>query len=445
VCSDPNFPFCDKDGLIEGEPNTCISVTCKPGDLGACDGSDALVCNAAGSSYDLNECLTGCAESVVGGCNGCTPNSAQCNGSALERCGSDGTQLPSETCGGDCIADGTPHCEQLEPVYLGNVCDTPATGAARTFNDPEMFDVDNDANCSATIPQAGGPTICVVRAPTIDITTTAVLSVISSANQAGGSNGRAIAFVADDSLTVDGTLDASANLFANGPGGGFTISGAAHIGGVGGGGAGFHTAGGNGNGTTNGGVAEQDPARSPVIVGGPAAASGGGGGGAVLLVACRGTVSVTGTVSLGGGGGLGGGASHLVPYGGQGGGAGGYLVVQGLRVGVTGNVFANGGAGASGGSLTAIKFGSAGQTGQASTTAALGGASVDTSGVGGNGGVGTTAPGNGLGGASNTGDGGGGGSVGFLQTYTPTGVDATVTPKASSPAFQANAPTLTTK
>jgi hypothetical protein len=59
--------------------------------------------------------------------------------------------------------------------------------------------------------------------------------------------------------------------------------------------------------------------------------------------------------------------------------------------------------------------------------------------------VGTTAPGNGLGGASNTGDGGGGGSVGFLQTYTPTGVDATVTPKASSPAFQANAPTLTTK
>lgn len=38
------------------------------------------------------------------------------------------------------------------------------------------------------------------------------------------------------------------------------------------------------------------------------------------------------------------------------------------------------------------------------------------------------------------GPGGGGGSVGFVHTYTPTGVSPTLTPAAASPPLQANLP-----
>src|SRR5437868_1470604 len=60
-CSDPAYPYCDIDGAIGGEPGTCIAVTCTPGAVGACEGSNAaLICNSTGDGYDQQPCAIGC-------------------------------------------------------------------------------------------------------------------------------------------------------------------------------------------------------------------------------------------------------------------------------------------------------------------------------------------------------------------------------------------------
>src|SRR5689334_15490959 len=89
VCSDPNFPFCDVDGVIGGEPNSCIAVSCTTGEFGACDGDNVLTCNAAGNGYDTNPCGTGCSADQMG-CAGCTPNTTRCVGSSVETCDANG-------------------------------------------------------------------------------------------------------------------------------------------------------------------------------------------------------------------------------------------------------------------------------------------------------------------------------------------------------------------
>ena len=80
VCNDIAFPFCDVDGTLEGDKNTCIAVSCNPGELAACRGDEAITCNAMGSNYDVTQCERGCDE-TSGGCTDCT-NNDQCPGSA---------------------------------------------------------------------------------------------------------------------------------------------------------------------------------------------------------------------------------------------------------------------------------------------------------------------------------------------------------------------------
>jgi len=38
LCTDQRYPFCDVDGSLEGTPQTCISVSCNPGEFAACRG-----------------------------------------------------------------------------------------------------------------------------------------------------------------------------------------------------------------------------------------------------------------------------------------------------------------------------------------------------------------------------------------------------------------------
>jgi hypothetical protein len=52
ICKDPSHRYCDVNGVIGGDPNTCLAVDCTPGAFQACDGSNALICNPAGNSYD---------------------------------------------------------------------------------------------------------------------------------------------------------------------------------------------------------------------------------------------------------------------------------------------------------------------------------------------------------------------------------------------------------
>lgn len=75
TCTDSAFPFCDQAGTF-GPPQTCVAVTCTPGDFAACQGSQLLKCNATGNDYDVSQCEHGC-EAEALGCVACLDNT-QC-------------------------------------------------------------------------------------------------------------------------------------------------------------------------------------------------------------------------------------------------------------------------------------------------------------------------------------------------------------------------------
>ncbi len=67
ACSDPAFPFCDTQGTLGGRQNECIAVSCTPGEVAECRGSEAVVCNETGDNYEVQACVRGC-EVDRGGC-----------------------------------------------------------------------------------------------------------------------------------------------------------------------------------------------------------------------------------------------------------------------------------------------------------------------------------------------------------------------------------------
>lgn len=409
-CSDPSLPFCDADGSISGEPGTCIAVACTAGQFETCRDDRAVVCNATGDDYDVVQCENGC---------------------SLEEAGCRACPVGMETC--------TP-TTHIVPKYLPDVCDQAATEASLTVSSSTEIDTSVDAQCTGGIvAQSSGPAICLLRHGSITVTQTGILKTKGT---------RALALVADDAMTIAGTLDLSADTFIHGPAGGTVFSPfVQHP--TGNGGAGFRSPGGAGGTTTvdggaaNGGSIAIDPAELEMLVGGARGAglaAGGGAGGAATLISCRGTVSILGIVDANGGGGAGG-HTDLAGTGvnaAAGGGTGGYVVLQGRAITITGELYANGGGGGGGFSTGGGTFGSVGADGQRSTaTPADGGIGVNGAGAGGAGGIANIAPGVGKK-SSTAGAGAGGGSVGFLQTYTPPGVQPLITPSAASPSFQAN-------
>ena len=399
-CSDPDLPFCDVDGAIGGEPNTCIAVDCSPGTVASCRDDRALTCNATGNNFDLVACEYGC-DAAAGGCLPCN----------------------------------TSDCEQhVIPKYVATVCNQLSAYPTLSIAVDTMLDTSVDLACSAVVTQATGPAICVLHYNTVAIERNQVYSVTGS---------RALALVADRDLTIDGVLAVSGVGTASGPAGGINKSGTGMMN-VSGGGAGYRHAGGAGATTTtdgganNGGAAAQTgPAQLAELFGGTQPTQGtnarppGGAGGGVTLVSCRGTLSVPGTIDAGGGGGLGGRVTvnPITFESPSGGGAGGTVVLQGLHVNVTGELFANGGGGGAGGSN-----GGTGENGTRSTTAAKGGvAGFDDGGAGGAGG---TIINPGVGKAHSQGGGAGGGSSGFFLVYTPAPNPPTLTPLMVSPGIE---------
>jgi hypothetical protein len=443
TCSDPAKPYCDKDGTVSGTMNACIAVSCPAASAFVdCRGDTAIMCNAAGDGYDLMQCSNGCS-AAANGCNTCTPDSSYCTAAGVQHCGSDGAPSTVDACAMGCV-DGPPaHCAYVTPRYIPTACDTPATDSL-DITTSTTLGTDLDTACTGGVvtqtTQTGARDICIVRNKTITVESAGYLKATGS---------RLLALVADDSLAIHGTLDASADLGTSGPGGGSYSSGGgagAINSGYAGGGAGFRTAGAAGatlaadGGAANGGPPSTDPAQLVAMVGGPRAYGGGGGGG-VILIACRGAVTIDGTIDLGGGGGIGGYplASDSMVFGATGGGAGGYLVVQALDVMISGFLYANGGGGGAGYRGTGGLYGNAGQDGSRSITdGAFGGAVQGGGGAGGNGGAGQTPATIGLHPTNGGTGGGGGGGLGFLQTYTPAGVTPTLTPTESSPGFQPN-------
>lgn len=451
VCDDPAFPFCDVSGAIGGVPSSCIAQNCDASAFIACDEDRLVTCSADGDDFVFTDCDHGC-NADTGACNVCNPNEVVFSDNKIVSCDANGNSMPDVVCPHTCIDDDKgPHCDVLQPRYLDGVCDTAATEDFDVTQTASL-DVDLDMNCNGgVIPQTGAPSICVLRYKTVSIASGSTLTFFSSRNLASINNhdGRSVALVADDLLDVSGTIDISASGGFDAPGGGQAKSGGLGSTGIGAGGAGFNTFGGPGGssstdgGANNGGAATGDPAVLSAFIGGPrGGGSGGGGGGAITVVACRGTIAVSGAITAGGGGGP---AFQVLgtPLSGGGGGAGGYVVLQGLDIVITGGIFSNGGGGGAGAvanvQLSTLQNGRDGLA--SATTAADGGVAQTGAGGGGTGGIhGTNIPGKGKHSTSTDGQpGGGGGSVGFLQTYTPSDIQPTLTDATTSPSFQSNA------
>lgn len=429
----PGNLTCGDVGLCTGG-ETC---SCTPGEfLGCADDATARFCNADANGVEAHSCGAPGCNADAGRCNTCVAGTATCSedNTELETCGEDGVVAASESCTLGCVAgteSTSAHCGYLEPMFLPDVCDTPAAVPERILGTDVTLNTSTDATCDGGIvTQNMGPEICVIRAASIKVS--AQVKVLGA---------RALALVADDAVLMEGTLDVSADGKTGGPGAGESTTGGPPTTHIGGGGAGFKMAGAAGGSTTAGGGAAGgapvDPLADPMrLLGGMRAPTcgqsgcllGGAGGGALTLIACRGSVSVSGTIDAGGGGGEGGRTS----VGAAGGGSGGYVVLQGVQIDVVGKVYANGGAGG-GGCGAQICFGNPGQDGQPSLTQAAGGTDPDGLG-GGKGGDGGTGLSPKVGGASSTSPGGGGGAAGRLQTFTP-GAAASIS-GATSPAFE---------
>lgn len=428
------------------------ACTCSPNTFIACEGDAAVACNGQGDGTTQQSCGAAGCNMEAGGCNACVANTDSCSAdfSAVEHCGTDSKIAQRETCAAGCVTDALgSHCQYIDPAWLGGICDKPSTIISTMSN---TLDVDNDAACTGGVVVAD-TTFCVVRAKTIDIGSLKV------------TGRRAVAFVADDTLTVSGTLDVSADGTTSGPGAtyvgeGVSTTAASYLGA---GGAGFTQVGGTGGANDNGSVAGQpggathDRSPSQPFRGGAKGGDslcqsgnafcfngvdsyGGGGGGAALLISCRGTVKVTGIVDAGGGGGQGGvdhySSSSFAPGGAPGGGSGGFVAFEGVRVELTGKLYANGGGGG-GGCNSDNCVGLPGADGLRATVGASGGHGpvTTTSCSGGAGGSITNPPGNGFQTYGNTaaGAGGGGGSMGRFLVLTPSSGAAILTTNDASP------------
>lgn len=115
-CIDRAHPYCDADGAISGDPGACIAVTCTPGSVGACEGSNAaLICNATGNGYDRMPCAINCDAINLTCTTMCTQHS-QC---ASGICKADGTcAMDPEIAFTDPAGDPNSACTRLAPCTL---------------------------------------------------------------------------------------------------------------------------------------------------------------------------------------------------------------------------------------------------------------------------------------------------------------------------------------
>ncbi len=375
TCTDPSL-YCDVDGSIGGTPNTCISVMCTAGDFKDCQGSNSeQVCNAGGNGYDTQPCVNGCDPGTGCVAVSCTANQPlRCDGNQLVSCNADGNGAVQTACSLGCDATAL-KCKGVDPSNnLASNLDQAAAQGDVTLPSGTTINTDNGnvmgpggaiAVANAIVSQSGGPMMRVLMAKSFTIGDVRVTGTA------------ALAIVAAGDITINGTLDLSADGVTGGPGaidcasggaGGNTNTGsfsrppAGNSGGYpayiwdigGGGGGGFGSVGGTGGsyqtvspggtgGTTNG-AATLVPLRGGCPGGdGMQGPHGGRGGGALQLVA-NGTVHLVATSSqkanihVGGGGGEAGELGRNATtdtnpvYGPGGGGAGGGVLIEASTV-----------------------------------------------------------------------------------------------------------------
>jgi hypothetical protein len=429
---------------------TCVPLveSCEPGEFQACAGGQLTRCNATGTATETILCELGCSEALAG-CRLCEASTTACTNGTVATCDADGRPTATRECPLGCFAD-EPRCREIVPSNgLGPALDSAATRADVVIPDGSTFDV-----ATGRLQTPDGTTTMVklemLRAERdgAPIRAWAARSFrIGDLSFAPGRDLPAIAFVADENITVTGHLDVS-GIHGQAPGA-VTTSTCAGMPGYftrydskdlypGSGGAGYATAGGNGGSSdlpflpSQGGQPFANEDLVP-LRGGCDAVDGGRGGGAIQLVARREVVLLEGAViNANGRGGdtLLGGISWVT-----GGGSGGAILIEAPSVTLEAGsaLVANGGGGGSAGAAGSPGLVSAepGPVAPCTSSCAPGGAGGTRSQPAQPGGS-TGRPGNQPGPIVI--DGAGGGSVGYIRVNTASGAYRRATDAIESPA-----------
>ncbi|MCW5805841.1 MAG: hypothetical protein KIT31_25950 [Deltaproteobacteria bacterium] len=209
ICIDPSLPFCDKDGTVFGQENTCVAIGCTPGDLQQCRGDQALTCNATGDNLEVVQCERGC--DPGSGCRLCNPNETACTNGMLATCDASGAVVLAEPCALGCFED-KPRCRAVVPSnnlerFLDMVPDPPDLDLDGVTFDTRDGSVRKGATTIAvpnflTVSEPGVPSIRVFVAKSIK------LRGASSADSGDerSSVGPAIALLARGPIEISGTL-----------------------------------------------------------------------------------------------------------------------------------------------------------------------------------------------------------------------------------------------
>lgn len=211
TCTDPAFPFCDVDGALEGQPNTCIAVECTPLEFAGCRGDLAITCNTAGTDFELVQCERGCEEGT--GCRLCDPNETACTNGTVATCDAAGTVVSSQPCPLGCFED-EPRCRDIDPsnglaLFLdgAQVAADVALSNVTIFTDTgEIRDAGNnllDVPSTLLAAPAGGAPIRVIVADTIQLGGTIRVTTATAGFEVSGP---ALAFVANGDVELAGEL-----------------------------------------------------------------------------------------------------------------------------------------------------------------------------------------------------------------------------------------------
>lgn len=360
ICTSPDYPFCDLTGFVTGEPGICVAVSCTPGELAECRGAVEVRCNSSGANYDVIQCQLGC-DPTSEGCRSCLPNETTCTNGTVASCDANGAVIAKVPCPLGCFED-EPRCRDIAPSngfasYLDMVDDPPdldlSSGGTITTSSGQ---ISSAASTPIDVPSflipapADGAEVRLFIAKRVrlgDVTVTA--------DTPNWGRGPALAIVATDEITVEGTLDLT-DVDRPSPGG---VAFASCIGkwgiyepgsqtiisGSGGGGHATTGAAGGNVGETKLGGASGGASGTDTLVplrGGCSSGEVVTGGGAVQL-SSRTRVLVSGTINANGGMGIP--FQDVVAGGGAGGGI--LLEAPTVELGITAKLLANGGAGAS--------------------------------------------------------------------------------------------------
>ena len=459
TCIDPNFPFCDVNGFVTGEPGTCTAVTCTPSAFGECRGEAEVRCNASGNNYEVVQCERGC-DAEADGCRLCSPNETACTNGQVATCDASGAVVQRESCPLGCF-ENEPRCRDIAPsnglgAYLDMVPNPPdldlSGGGSIATGPGEIRDTQGNL---ITIPSflmpapTNGAAIRVFVAGRVRLGDVTISSAVTESSTGGGP---ALAIVADAEISVEGRFTAwSPDSYQDGMYGPGAIALPGCVGGPGNyelkanysqelwaasGGGGHATGGGYGGGVefNSAGGAGGSPSGSPTLEplrggcpGGPDSSAstfiwGAGGGGGAIQLSSRVAVQILDNAVINANGGPG---ISYVQGSFFGGGAGGGILLEAPAVTLAAGarLLVNGGPAASGSQYNPPT---------SETTAVSLGGTCTSSGTyrcadGGNGAAADGAATGGAGIAYTTTNGwkfhasGGGGGLGFIRINTPTG------------------------